>query len=85
MTRNDIATAVTKELQRIAPDIGMEEIDRSADLREEFDIDSMDFLNLVTALGKMFDTDMPETDYGQMRSFDGLVDYLHTQVVSRSV
>jgi acyl carrier protein len=41
----------------------------------------MDFLNLVTALGKMFDTDMPETDYAQMRSFDGLVDYLHKQVV----
>jgi acyl carrier protein len=81
MTSNDIKAAVTKELQRIAPDIGIEEVDRSADLREEFDIDSMDFLNLVTALGKMFDTDMPETDYAQMRSFDGLVDYLHKQVV----
>jgi len=81
MTSNDIKAAVTKELQRIAPDIGIEEVDRSADLREEFDIDSMDFLNLVTALGKMFDTDMPETDYAQMRSFDGLVDYLHKQVM----
>ena len=80
MTSNDIEAAVTKELQRIAPDIGIEEVDRSADLREEFDIDSMDFLNLVTALGKMFDTDMPESDYAQMRSFDGLVDYLQKQV-----
>ena len=80
MTSNDIEAAVTKELQRIAPDIGIEEVDRSADLREEFDIDSMDFLNLVTALGKMFDTDMPESDYAQMRSFDGLGDYLQKQV-----
>ena len=80
MTSNDIEAAVTKELQRIAPDIGIEEVDRSADLREEFDIDSMDFLNLVTALGKMFDADMPESDYAQMRSFDGLVDYLQKQV-----
>ena len=78
-------TALTEELSRIAPEIDLTEVDRTADLREEFDIDSMDFLNLVTALGKMFDTDMPETDYGQMRSFDGLVEYLHTQVVSRSV
>jgi acyl carrier protein len=50
------------------------------DLREEFDIDSMDFLNLVTALSKRLGTAMPESDYGQMDSFDAMIDYLAARV-----
>ena len=80
MTRTDIAAAVAEELHRIAPDIDMADIDRSADLRDECDIDSMDFLTLVTALGKRLDADMPEADYPLMRSFDALVAYLCKQV-----
>lgn len=76
MTRDDIAKALGEELVRIAPDIPLDEIDRSADLRDEFDIDSIDFLNLVTALGKRFALEMPEADYGAMDSFDHMVDYL---------
>lgn len=76
MTINEIETAVAEELFRIAPDVPMSEIDRSADLREEFDIDSMDFQRLVTALGKRFKLDMPEADYPQMDSFDTLVEYV---------
>jgi acyl carrier protein len=79
MTPKEIEAAVIAELHQIAPDIGMEDVDRSADLREEFDIDSMDFLNLVTALGKAFGTEMPEADYPQMRSFEGMVSYLQEQ------
>ena len=69
-------TALAEELHRIAPDIGLDEIDRSADLREEFDIDSMDFLKLVTALGKRYGIDMPESDYYKMGSFDAFALYL---------
>jgi acyl carrier protein len=70
--------AVAEELHRIAPEIDLAEIDRTADLREECDIDSMDFLNLVTALSKRFGIEMPEADYDQMRSFDTLARYLET-------
>jgi len=76
MTRADIETAIAEELHRIAPEIEMNDIDRSEDLRDECDIDSMDFLNLVTALGQRFGAAMPEADYPQMRSFEALTDYL---------
>lgn len=76
MTRNDIENVLTAELTRIAPDIDLSDIDRAGDLREEFDIDSIDFLNLVTALAKRFGLDMPEADYPQMDTFDHLRDYL---------
>lgn len=79
MTDMTIETALSEELHRIAPDIGLEDIDRTQDLREEFDIDSMDFLTLVTALGKRFELDMPEADYPKMQSFEALLDYLRAR------
>jgi acyl carrier protein len=74
------ATALAEELYKIAPDIELDDIDRSADLREEYDIDSMDFLNLVTALGKRFQLEMPEADYPRMQTFNDLVAYLDEQI-----
>ena len=79
MNDDTIQTALQQELYRIAPDIDIDDIDLTADLREEFDIDSMDFLNLVTALGKRFGLEMPEADYDRMRSFSDLLAYLQAQ------
>ena len=79
MTEMSIDAALADELHRIAPDIELSEIDRTQDLREEFDIDSMDFLTLVTALGKRFDLDMPEADYPKMESYDALLEYLRSK------
>ncbi|WP_347311915.1 acyl carrier protein [Defluviimonas sp. SAOS-178_SWC] len=76
MTKDEIETLVRTELGRIAPDIDPDEIDPDGDLRDECDIDSLDFLNLVTALGKALSMPMPEADYPQMRSLDGLLAYL---------
>jgi acyl carrier protein len=45
-------------------------------LREELDIDSMDFLNLVTALSERLKIDIPETDYPRLATFGHAVDYL---------
>lgn len=76
MTEIDIESLLRTELHRIAPDIEIEDVDRDEDLREEFDIDSLDFLNLVTALGKAFSTPMPEADYAKMGTFNEMLAYL---------
>lgn len=76
MTPQEIEAALTLELRRIAPDIDVAGINRDGDLREEFDIDSMDFLNLVTALNKRFEIPIPESDYPQLGSFSGILAYL---------
>lgn len=76
MTSATIENTLRSELRRIAPDIDIDTIDRDGDLREEFDIDSMDFLNLVTALGKQFGTAMPEADYPRMATYNMLIAYL---------
>lgn len=76
MNTEEIAMAVKQEIGRIAPGIEVEMIDSEGDLREEFDMDSMDFLNLVSALGNRFCIPMPETDYPRMASYSELCQYL---------
>lgn len=76
MTDQELRTLVATQLGRIAPEIPFDTIDPSEDLREECDIDSLDFLTLITAIGKELSLPMPEADYDQMRSLDDLLGYL---------
>lgn len=76
----DVQDLAIESLRQIAPDIEFVDIDRSMDLRDAFDIDSMDFLNLVTRVGKELSIDIPENDYPAMvASFDALVEYLENR------
>ena len=50
MTDSDIRKVVEEELNNIAPEADMASVDPEADLREAIDIDSMDFLNFITAI-----------------------------------
>ncbi len=76
MTRDDIRLAVIEELGNIAPEADAGTVDPTADLREELDIDSMDVLNLVIALHKRLQVDIPDADAPQLVTLDGAVDYL---------
>lgn len=73
---NTIKTVVQEQLHRIAPDIDLSQIDESADIRDECDIDSMDYLHLIIALGKHFNIAIPESDYPKISSLDSLCRYL---------
>lgn len=76
MTESDIRTVLAQEFRRIAPEIPLEEVDPDDDLRDAFDIDSMDFLNLVIALHERLGIDIPESDYARLGSLRALTDYL---------
>jgi acyl carrier protein len=76
MKRDDVTAVLIDELGRIAPEIDATGLDPGADLREELDIDSMDVLNLVTALGERLQIDIPEVDYPNLATFDHAVEYL---------
>ncbi len=80
MTDDDIRKAVREELNNIAPEIDMATVDPSADLREALDIDSMDFLNFVTAIHHRLGVDIPELDYPKLVTLDNGVAYLKTKI-----
>lgn len=76
MTRDEIAAILAEELSRIAPEIDAADVGPGEDLREAFEIDSMDVLTLVTALHKRLGVDVPEADYARLASLEASVDYL---------
>ena len=67
---------VQEDLGNIAPEMDVGTIDPSADLREALDINSMDFLNFVTAMHHRLGVDVPEIDYPKLATLDGAVAYL---------
>lgn len=80
MNENEIKAALLDELAKIAPDIDAADVDAAGDLREEFDIDSMDFLNLVTALHERLGIAIAESDYRQLGTLDNAISFLGKSV-----
>jgi len=76
MNTEEARAAVVAALDRIAPEADLDEVDPGGDLRSEIDLDSMDFLGLVEALAESTGVDIPEDDYREVRSLDGLIAYL---------
>lgn len=76
MERAELKQVIVEQLTRIAPDIEPAQIPEQGDLRDALDLDSMDFVRLVSALHKQLGVDIPEADYGQVQSLAGLLDYL---------
>jgi acyl carrier protein len=82
MNPSDIRAVFQDELSRVAPEVDFEAIDPEADLRAQVDIDSMDFLNLVTALHQRLGVDIPETDYPKLATLQGALSYLEQRTSS---
>lgn len=76
MTKDDIEKAVIEALLRVAPEADASSLSRTANLRDELDIDSMDFLNVVTQLHARLAVDVPESDYAKLATLDSAVAYL---------
>ncbi len=76
MTREEIGSLALEKLLQVAPDIDPEQLDPAVPVRDQYDFDSMDFLNFAIALGREFQMDIPEKDYADLQSLDGAIDYL---------
>lgn len=80
MNIEQIRAVIYESLRSVAPEASPELLGRSADLREELDLDSMDFLNFVTALHKELRVEIPERDYAQLATLEGAESYLTERV-----
>ncbi|HEX7561802.1 MAG TPA: acyl carrier protein [Bradyrhizobium sp.] len=78
-----IRKVVQEELNNIAPEVDLASVDPAADLREAIDIDSMDFLNFITAIHHRLGIDIPEIDYPKLVTLDGAVAYIAAKLGSR--
>lgn len=80
MNHADARALLAKLIHRIAPEIELDEIDPTAPMQEAMDLDSMDFLNVMTALHDSTGLDVPERDYPSLSTVERFVDYLVTNL-----
>jgi acyl carrier protein len=76
MTKEDIKEEVLDILRDIAPDEDLSQLKDDQSFREQMELDSMDFLDIVMELRKRHRIQIPEDDYVNLRSMDSTVAYL---------
>lgn len=78
MNEETIRAQVIETLLGVAPDIDKGELDPTRSFRDQFDVDSVDFLNFVLSLEKKLGVEIPEADYPKLSSLDGCVSYFES-------
>jgi len=76
MDKASIRQQVLAELKRIAPELEEGELRDERPLREQIDLDSMDWLNFLVALHERTGKEIPESDYKKLGTLKAIVDYL---------
>ncbi|MGB8327552.1 MAG: acyl carrier protein [Steroidobacteraceae bacterium] len=76
--------SVLDTLRRIAPELSPGALQPAVPLRDQVDLDSMDWLNFLVALHEKLGVDIPETDYARLVTFDDLLAYLQAKLQSRT-
>ena len=76
MTRAEIQAKVLEALASVAPEVDTATLDANMALRDQVDLDSMDFLRFVVELHRQFGVELPEADYQKLSSLTGVVDYV---------
>lgn len=68
MTKEECKQVVLEIIAEIAPDEDLSDIKSEVRLRDQLDLDSMDFLDIVMELRKQHGIEVPEEDYPQLAS-----------------
>jgi acyl carrier protein len=76
MTREELREAVLSALHEIAPEADLARLAPDAPIRDQLDVDSIDFMRFLIGINEKLHVDVPEADYPKVASLNGLVGYL---------
>ena len=77
MTQDEVKEAVKDIIATIAPDEDIDGLNDTELLRDQIELDSMDFLDIVMELRKRYGVQVPEDDYKELGSLASCGAYLH--------
>jgi acyl carrier protein len=83
MTAGSLENLVKTSLYGVAPDLESETLDPDLPFNEQFEFDSMDFLNFVMGLHKATGLDLPEKDYPRLTSLASATAYLAEKLAAK--
>jgi acyl carrier protein len=84
MTKDNCKKLVIDIISDIAPDEDLSAIKPDIRLRDQLQLDSMDFLDIVMELRKRHGIEVPEADYGQLASLESCANYLTPKFVPKA-
>ncbi|MDP7701237.1 MULTISPECIES: phosphopantetheine-binding protein [unclassified Mycobacterium] len=77
-TQEDTRGIVLSVLTTIAPEVDADDITDDDLLRDQVDLDSMDWLNFLLGIHKRFNVDIPESEYASLRTLSDVVGYVES-------
>lgn len=80
MQTDELRNAVHAILRSIAPEVEPAQLDAQSPLRDQIDLDSMDYLNFIIGMHEKLNVDIPEADYQQLVSLNDIVHYLQAKL-----
>ena len=76
MNAKELVPLLFEELRRIAPELEAGDVDPDKLLRDQVDLDSMDWLNFLIAVHQRFKVEIAESDYATLASLDQIAAYV---------
>ena len=83
MNADKMNAAVRKVLAEVAPESAEIELKPKVNFRDQFDFDSVDFLNFTLALARELAIDIPELDYPKLSNLNGCLSYLEKKLSAK--
>ncbi len=75
MTKDQIEDIIIGKILEVAPEIEKDEIKPDENIQRSLEIDSFDFLKLLTALNEALKIEVPETDYAEVDTLEHMSEY----------
>jgi len=72
----ELKSTVLKVLTRISPEVDAAKVEPEVNFRDQFDFDSLDFLNFAIGLREATGIAIPDTDYPRLTSLGSSIRYL---------
>jgi acyl carrier protein len=76
MNEQDARAAVHQAIGQVAPDVEPADLTDGARLRQDLELDSLDFLRLVETIYSTTGINIPEGDYPRVATVGGLIAYI---------
>ncbi|HBI16313.1 MAG TPA: acyl carrier protein [Desulfobulbaceae bacterium] len=80
MTRDEIKDVILEIIEDIDEEADFDSLDPDKPLRDQLDLDSMDFLDIVMELRKRYKLQIPEEEYPELATLNSCVNYLELKL-----
>ena len=83
MTKEEVKASLLNIISEIVPDEDVMNLEGNTSIRDQIDLDSMDFLDIIMELRKKYQVEIPEEDYPELATMNSSVTYLEPLLVDK--